>query len=583
MNRILKLLCLILSFLLAGCAVMPPTEPAAPTVSSEELLYRRLFDLDHKVELALRMDEREIAKLQQDYESYSARGSKSPIYRMADLDVTITAPDGTVESYTIEQVGVRMKGNTSRTDFYNEEEGIFNLIHLKLSFRETFDEEEYYGADALTWDSEESRKLRKDRTFATLEKLDIRWNKCNDGTYIREYYAFEVFRDNGVLAPRTNLASVDWAGLHMGVFTIYEPVDKVFLRRNLPEAMQGGDLYKLGWTSFGADFTKIDSIGVEDEDTGAFFTYDLKTNKKKSDHGALKKMITVLNGGNMTKEKLAQLVDIDNFLRFAAVSYLLGNPDDLRSNYNNCYVYFPPEGGCLFIPIDYDRCLGVTYEWDPTGNAVSADDPFSLYRNADGGIQRNPLYLYSVCAGGYYVEEFAETLQAVSDEKWFTSACFEAVFAQAQALYGDLTAPSKDFQNGSDHQTTMTLGNADGNMTVQNYFSAKLETLKNALKNGNTEVVLPASRVYIRAAFTDWEIWPQYAMEPTDDGKYVITIDGGCFKVYNDDNGGWYGAEVLNETAVNWSTDGDTNIILPAGHYSVLFDPETETITITSD
>lgn len=547
------------------------------------MLYQQLFDSDYKIELNLRMETSEIAKLQADYDAYSSRGSKSPIYRMADLDVTVTAPDGTVTVYTIEQVGVRMKGNTSRTNFYSEEEGIYNLIHFKISFQETFDEEEYYGADALKWDSDESRKARKNRTFATLEKMDLRWNKCNDGTYIREYYAFEVFRANDVLAPRTNLTSVDWAGVHLGVFTLCEPVDKVFLKRNLPDAQQGGDLYKLGWTGHGADFTAIDSMGVENEDKGEFFVYDLKTNKKKSDHAALKKLINSLNDGSMTKEELAKLVDMDYFLRFAAVSYLLGNPDDLRSNYNNCYIYFPPEGGCLFIPTDYDRCLGLTHEWDPTGNAVTADDPFGLTLNANGNRQENPLYLYSICTGGYYVAEFAEKLQEISAEKWFTSSQFETVFSQAKVRYGSLTTPGKNFYNSGDHQTAMTLDGSDGNMTFQNYIFAKLETLKTALKDVNTDVIPLPSNIYIRAEFTNWQMWPEYTMERTDDGKYSFTLEGGCFKVYSKTNDRWYGSEILSEnTTLSWQTDDHTNIILPQGQYIITFDPKTETITVVS-
>lgn len=600
MRKFIRLLSLILTLsLLCGCnsgsfpsagsstrqhtgSADSATAVAKPTDQKNDV-YQQLFDRNYKVELNLRMEETEIAKLQADYERYSAQGSKSPIYRMADLDVTITAPDGSSTVYTIDQVGVRMKGNTSRTSFYNEDEGIYNLIHFKISFQETFDKEEYYGTDALKWDSDESREARKDRTFATLEKMDLRWNKCNDGTYIREYYAFEAFRENGVLSPRTSLASVDWAGLHMGVFTLCEPVDKVFLKRNLPQQQQGGDLYKLGWTGHGADFTRIDSIGVENEDTGEFYVYDLKTNKKKSHHEDLKSFISALNSGHMTKEKFAELVDVDNFLRFAAVSYLLGNPDDLRSNYNNCYIYFPPEGGCLFIPTDYDRCLGVTHEWDPTGNAVTTDDPFGLTLNANGNHQKSPLYLYSICTGGYYVAEFAEKLQEAAAGKWFTDSQFEAVFAQAKAHYANLTTPGKNFHNSGDHQTTMTLDGSDGNMTFRNYLSAKLKTLKNALKNVDTNVVPQPSNVYIRAEFTNWDVWPEYAMLPTDDGKYCFTISGGKFKIYDKNTDRWYGSEVLTEDPLlSYQTDDHTNIILPQGRYLVTFDPETAVITIVS-
>ena len=56
---------------------------------------------------------------------------------------------------------------------------------------------------------------------------------------------------------------------------------------------------------------------------------------------------------------------MDNFLKFEAVSYFLGNPDDLRNNYNNYYIYFNKSTGkMIFIPYDLDRCLGVTNGWD---------------------------------------------------------------------------------------------------------------------------------------------------------------------------------------------------------------------------
>ena len=169
-------------------------------------------------------------KIQQDYDNYASRGSKSPIYRMADMIVTITESDGEENTYTIPQVGVRMKGNTSRTSFYNDHEGMYNLVHFKISFQETFDEVEYYGSDALSW-NEAEREERKDRTFATLEKVDIRWNRNDDTTYIRENYSYDLYREFGVLAPHTNLFSLDIGDDHAGVWVIYEPIDKIFLEK----------------------------------------------------------------------------------------------------------------------------------------------------------------------------------------------------------------------------------------------------------------------------------------------------------------------------------------------------------------
>ena len=94
-----------------------------------------------------------------------------------------------------------------------------------------------------------------------------------------------------------------------------------------------GDLYKCGYVTQPANLTNTGSIGIEDEDSGRFYSYDLKNNKKTSTHAALKNLISRLNSPTLTKEEFARLVDLDQFISFAAVSYFLGNPDDIRNNW----------------------------------------------------------------------------------------------------------------------------------------------------------------------------------------------------------------------------------------------------------
>ncbi len=115
------------------------------TVMTEEKIYDQLFDMNNFISVKIHISEKELEKIQKDYDKYREKGSKSPIYRKADK-VTITIGD---QVYEIEDVGVRMKGNTSRTDFYSKEEGVYNIINLKLSFNETFDEVAYYGEDTV--------------------------------------------------------------------------------------------------------------------------------------------------------------------------------------------------------------------------------------------------------------------------------------------------------------------------------------------------------------------------------------------------------------------------------------------------
>lgn len=604
----LRLLILILCLsLLAGCSM-----PAAFIYEkqynidtdnlpfSDTQLFTLLFDIRNKITLRLDMEESELEKMQADYESYDKNGSKSPIYRKADLYVTIATPNGSHYSFEIEEVGVRMKGNTSRTDFYSRDEGIYNIIHLKLSFQETFDDEAHYGAEAKVW-NETARDLRKDRTFATLEKLDLRWNRCDDGTYLKEYFAYETYRQNGVLAPHTNLVSFDWAGIHMGVFTINEPVDNVFLEKNLPRAALGGDLYKCGWGgSSNGSFVDTSSIGIENEDNYEFYAYDLKTNKKTSTHQALTTFIYLLNNSNITKESFAEIVDLDSFLPFAAVSYLLGNPDDMRNNYNNFYVYFRADNGKgVFIPYDYDRCLGITAHWNPTGTGVTDDNPFSTEllsadRNDPNAnrVQNNPVILYSVAAGGYYVEEYAQHLADIAASEWFCYETFEQLYLIAKANYADLTKPGKQFYNTNGlyqsfdiHRTSDFASN--GNISIREYLDAKLKTLNGYLANTDAYAepkpqIMPTW--YIRGSFTGWQNNDHYIMSESS-GSYRFQIDAPDrveLKVYNAKTDSWYGSEcVTKDCLVQYQTDGYTNIVLEEGSYWIIIDPVSLEITLS--
>ena len=588
----------------AGCSYLPDdnqvppdstvSDIIKPTTPESELTQQEVFDLlfniENKVQLWLDMSNSELQKMQDDYEKYDKNGSKSPIYRMGDLYVTILTPENVEYSYTIPEVGVRMKGNTSRTDFYNSQDGIYNIVHLKLDFQETFDDEEYYGADAKIWDKD-ARDARKDRTFATLEKLDLRWNRCDDSTFMKEYFAFATYRENGVPAPHTNLCSFDWSGNHMGVFTINEPIDKIFLKKYLPAEAQGGDLYKCGWAgNNSASFTNTDSIGVENEDEGKFYAFDLKTNKKTSDNSALIGLIQKLNGSTVTQNTYESLVDIDNFLPYCAVSYLLGNPDDMRNNYNNFYVYFRGDTGqAMIFPYDFDRCLGITTHWNPTGNGVTGDNPFGTTTLANGVQQNNPLITYSVAAGGYYVRPYGALVKAIAASNWFSYENFANLYNIAYANYAGDAKPGKEFKNTKGLNLSFDLEktsdfSSNGNISIKLYLQAKNNALTSYLNNIDQYVnAVPQQSIvwYIRADFTNWD-------KNTD---HILTEENGCFvyrlsanqecrlKIYNDKTGQWFGTECIADSCtVAYETDNHSNIVLQSGNYAIRIDPTTSVI-----
>ena len=447
---------------------------------TQEEIFDQLFDINNFIQVNIDISNEELAKIQKDYEEYGEKGSKSPIYRQANLKITIKT-DKDQYTYLIEDIGIRMKGNTSRTDFYSEEEGQYNLIHFKIDLQETFDDEKYYDEPVDWSEDEEGRKERKDRTFATLENMELRWNKCDDSTYIREYAAYEMYREQGLLAPHTNLASTDVAGNHQGVFLLYEPIDKVFIEKYIAEEDQGGDLYKAAWTRRGANLTTKSSVGIEDEDAGKFYNYDLKTNKKDSKGEIMKNLINKLNT-SISKEEIAELVDMDYFVKYEAVSYFIGDPDDARNNYNNHYVYFLKSSGkAIFIPCDLDRCFGVTKDWNPNGDGMVSVDPYSTMAAGIGEKQANPLYKKTVCEGGYYIEEYTKALKDVFYSKYLTFDKFEEIYNIAKGNYSSKSTPSKLYYNGEWHdfsfslERTSGLNTSEGNASVKEYLQAKKE------------------------------------------------------------------------------------------------------------
>ncbi len=558
---------------------------------SEMELYGKLFNPNNQVIVDIQMSDGELQKLQQDYERYRDMGSKSPIYRKADVTFTV---EGVI--YRMREIGVRMKGNTSRTSFYKQEEGgIYKAIHLKLDFQETFEDTTYYGSEAQVWNDTDARKARKDRTFAGMDSLEMRWNKCYDSTYLKESYAYELYRSEGVLAPMTNLCSFDWSGVHMGIYTINEPVDKLFLEKRLGAEDLGGDLYKCGWTWEGASFTNTNSIGIEDEDKGEFYCFDLKTNKKTSDHAALKNLIQQLNSHSLNAEKFSQLVDVNNFVNYAAVSYFLGNPDDLRNNYNNFYLYFLQSSGkAIIIPYDHDRCLGVTVDYNPSGHAMTRDDPFSQLREgAQNGPQPqdNPLFKYSVCKGGWFVREYADALNRVSGNKLLDKATFKTWFDRAVMHYGDLTEPSKELKNVSWRDNRFDLNrtsptNAQDNLSFNDYIDLRMESFRESMKDLDQilDYQIPVKTgYYIRGDFNDWSNRDEYAMA-LEDGKLTFTLSFGhdfAFKVYHDTQQEWYGVECIPEdNTVPFTTNDHGNVKLTPGTYLVTFDPENLILTL---
>ncbi len=448
----------------------------------DEALYQKLFDMNNKVNIELTVPKEELDKLQEDYLSYEKKRSKSPIYRKADVKITVGD-----ETYDIKEVGIRLKGNMSLSPVYDEYTGKPNISHYRLSFGETFDKKEYYGKDAKQWDNKDDRTARKNRKFATLEEMEVKWNSNFDDTFVREIYAAEMFRQSDVLVQHINLAALKMNGQKYGVVKIYEPIDKLFLERNIDKKDLGGDLYKVGWTYSGATYQDgVVTYGVADKDAAEKYNYNLKTNKKESAHESLDNLLETISG-TPSKEDFAKVVDTDYLVKFLAASYFAGDPDDMRNNYNNHYLYFLKSSGkAIFIPYDNDRTLGITYSYNPDTTGMTAQSPFSDKAAGAHGAQQNPIINLSILNDGYYVQEYKDELKKVAALKLWDEKEFEKVYNLAKNHYENDITPDIELENVNKKFKFSLEGKfrkSDRfNMSFEDYVTRIMETYSNAIK-----------------------------------------------------------------------------------------------------
>lgn len=474
----------------------------------EKNLYYNLWSETTSISLKIDITPYELSKINEAYYDYRDTGNstKADTYRKCNLTITVNGKD-----YYYEEVGIRMRGNTSRTDFCNEDGFVYNYVHFRFNLTETFDGEEYengaWGSDIYhQWEDSALRKERKNRSFATMEKFYYKWNKNYDNTYMREVYANRMFQAYGILAPHITLTTISLkqgsAFENLGVGNLYETIDKQFLKRNFSKDLAKGDLYKCTYTTGKADLSRIEGYGVETPTQR--FNYSLKTNDDREaedyNHNKyLKDLINVLGENKNSsdfKEKLEGLVDMDYFARFEAVNYLLGNPDCIRNNSNNYYLYFlPDKGKAIFIPYDYDRCLGINQDWNPSGSGMMYATPFDT-NSCCGGVS-NPLYLKTILNGGIseYQNLFKEKLQEVLEGEWFTYEHFKGIYDNYLEIYKDFATPSTLIQNNcggkvdcsrfyfSDKGASESNYNSTNeNISVSDYMRIKRQTALNSIK-----------------------------------------------------------------------------------------------------
>jgi spore coat protein CotH len=433
------------------------------------------FSYENKIKVQINMSKNEVYRLSEDYDAYPHHSS--PIYRACDVILHINN-----DFVKFNKAAIRLKGNTSRRKFADQNGRIYANVHFKIDFNEIIDYVDYESGEEEVID---------ERTFLGLKKLDLKWNKNFDTSHVKEYVASKLYKEYDVKSQAIGFTQVKLNDTNLGLYYSYETIDKHFTKRHYSKAENGGDLYKACYTAAGpADLTygKVgQNIGEEDEEAnqknGFFPSYDIKTNKDETDHSKLLNLIDVLNKNSTTIKNIEDVVDLNQFIKYEAVSYVLGDPDDFRNNYNNTYIYFNKETGkAEFIPYDKDRMFGTQCDWNPTGNGMTQVNPLSNWSQGAGKEQANQLYKKilsrPISGADTYVSTYMNLVKEIFNSSK-TLAKFDEVYEVVKDLYNDIVRPDNDMRY-AEFKTS-----DDINLTFDKYITAKKSHFTNKYNEWN--------------------------------------------------------------------------------------------------
>lgn len=261
------------------------------------------------------------------------------------------------ERVRISDIGVRLKGNTSR----RRPEGNGGEQHTAGS---TDWHHCHYQLNFTKYKKGDSQELHG------VKKVYLKWFK-DDPTYSREVFCYDLFRRFGVwTAPHSAYCRLwlyvegDPKPVYLGVYGMVEPPDGRFVRaRESGFADKDGFLWKCSWGA---------SLGSTDEglfgNDGSDKAYELKTETDDYELAKAQLQDFILKvkgkGDESFYNWIKEVCDVELLLRTYAVNVAVGMWDDYWKNKNNYYLYFNSKDKYaykfFFIPYDYDNTLGTS-------------------------------------------------------------------------------------------------------------------------------------------------------------------------------------------------------------------------------
>lgn len=185
---------------------------------------------------------------------------------------------------TVENIGFRLRGNTSRNA-------------AKKSFKISFNT--YVSG----------------RKWKNIEKMNLN-GEHNDVSILRSQVSNMVLREANVPAARTSYVKLYINNLYRGLYLNVEHMDEEFIQRRFLND-DSGNLYKCFWGS------NLSYLGTNENSYKN--TYELKTNKSADDYSGLIHFIDVLNNTATSNFACAinEVLDVELYLKTLACEVLI--------------------------------------------------------------------------------------------------------------------------------------------------------------------------------------------------------------------------------------------------------------------
>jgi hypothetical protein len=324
------------------------------------------------------------------------------------------------------------------------------------------------------------------RHFAGVSTLNLN-NQAFDASQLRESFAFALFREMNVPAPRTGHALVYltvpgvYDHEYLGLYTLIEEVDHKFLKHHFqhPDGLLMKPAGMRGLVYYGDDWSPYKG------------RYNPKKDATPTQSRRIIDFVRLVNHADDATfaRDIGRYLDVNEFLRYLAVNSAITNFDSYLSTGHNYYLYCDPgDGRIRFVPWDMNLAFG-GYSWVGTFDQMANTSITHSYTDHNRLIER------LLAVNGYatlyrmYMRHLIEG--PLSPES--TRARFDA-FARIRQAAGEAARAADRVGSAT---TRPTSGMGFEQIDLRSYLPLRVESIRRQL-DGTQQGYIPGFRDPLR-------------------------------------------------------------------------------------